>query len=139
MRAVEKGVSASLFKKQQDQKIGRASMSLPRSTSLSDPEAIRKILAQKPKTSKYIAAHLLMDKSSGFALTVPKKLAKRAIDRNRIKRLMREIYRGAPISPEPQLLVLRLRKKIGDKTKHRLREQERKEIRSELMGLALQR
>jgi ribonuclease P protein component len=114
-------------------------MSLPRSISLSDPEAIRKILAQKPKTSKYIAAHHLIDEGSGFALTVPKKLAKRAIDRNRIKRLMREIYRTAPISPEPQLLVLRLRKKIGDKTKHRLREQERKEIRSELIGLALQK
>jgi hypothetical protein len=27
-------------------------MSLPRSTSLSDPEAIRKILAQKPKTGQ---------------------------------------------------------------------------------------
>jgi len=114
-------------------------MSLPRSTSLSDPQAIRKILAQKPKTSKYIAAHHLIDDGSGFALTVPKKLAKRAIDRNRIKRLMREIYRTSPRSPEPQLLVLRLRKKIGDKTKNRLREQERKEIRSELIGLALQK
>jgi len=139
MRAVEKGVSASLFKKQQDHKSCRASMSLPRSISLSDPEAIRKILAQKPKTSKYIAAHHLIDEGSGFALTVPKKLAKRAIDRNRIKRLMREIYRTSPTSPEPQLLVLRLRKKVGDKTKHRLREQERKEIRSELIGLALQK
>jgi ribonuclease P protein component len=136
---VEKGASASLFKKQQEQETCRASMSLPRSTSLSDPQAIRKILAQKPKTSKYIAAHHLIDDGSGFALTVPKKLAKRAIDRNRIKRLMREIYRTSPRSPEPQLLVLRLRKKIGDKTKNRLREQERKEIRSELIGLALQK
>jgi ribonuclease P protein component len=139
MLAVEKGVNASLFKKQLVQKTRRASMSLPRSTSLSDPEAIRKILAQKPKTGKYIAAHQLIDKSSGFALTVPKKLAKRAIDRNRIKRLMREIYRASPVSLEPQLLVLRLRKKIGDKTKHRLREQERKEIRADLIGLALQK
>jgi ribonuclease P protein component len=114
-------------------------MSLPRSTSLSDPGVIRKVLAQKPKTSKYIAAHQLVDNSSGFALTVPKKLAKRAIDRNRIKRLMREIYRTAATAPQPQLLVLRLRKKVGDKTKHRLREAERKEIRSELVNLALNR
>lgn len=114
-------------------------MSLPRSTSLSDAEVIRKVLAQKPKTSKYIAAHQLVDGNSGFALTVPKKLAKRAIDRNRIKRLMREIYRTSPIAPQPQLLVLRLRKKVGDKTKHKLRESERKEIRAELIGLSLQK
>jgi ribonuclease P protein component len=139
MRVVPKVVSASLFKQQQDQENCRASMSLPRSTSLSDPGVIRQILAQKPKTSKYLAAHHLFNGDSGFALTVPKKLAKRAVDRNRIKRLMREIYRTSPNSPAPQLLVLRLRKKIGDKTKNKLRESERKEIRSELIGFALQK
>jgi hypothetical protein len=49
---------------------------------------------------------------------------------------MREIYRTSPVLTNQQLVVLRLRKKIGDKTKNRLRESERKEIRSELQSLA---
>ena len=137
MRAVPKDVNASLSKQQLDQENCRASMSLPRSTRLSDPGVIRKVLAQRPKTTKYIAAHLLGEEGLGFALTVPKKLAKRAVDRNRIKRLMREIYRASTVLTNQQLVVLRLRKKIGDKTKNRLRESERKEIRSELQSLAL--
>ncbi len=116
-------------------------MSLPRSTRLSDAGVIRQVLAQRPQTTKYIAAHSLKEKGLGFALTVPKRLAKRAVDRNRIKRLMREIYRTLPMSgaSQEQLLVLRLRKKIGDRTKNRLREAERLEIRAELQSLFLKK
>jgi hypothetical protein len=51
---------------------------------------------------------------------------------------MREIYRTTTLSGEgsDQLLVLRLRKKIGDRTKNCLREAERLEIRAELKSLA---
>ncbi len=141
MRAVPKDVNASLFKQQQETENCRASMSLPRSTRLSDAGVIRQVLAQRPETTKYIAAHSLKEKGLGFALTVPKRLAKRAVDRNRIKRLMREIYRTSPMSGanQEQLLVLRLRKKIGDRTKNRLREAERLEIRAELQGLFLKK
>jgi ribonuclease P protein component len=138
MRAVPKDVNASLFNQQQETENCRASMSLPRSTRLSDSGVIRQVLAQRPQTTKYIAAHSLKGLGVGFALTVPKRLAKRAVDRNRIKRLMREIYRTTTLSGEgsDQLLVLRLRKKIGDRTKNRLREAERLEIRAELKSLA---
>ena len=138
MRAVPRDVNASLFNQQQETENCRASMSLPRSTRLSDAGVIRQVLAQRPQSTKYIAAHSLKERGVGFALTVPKRLAKRAVDRNRIKRLMREIYRTTTLSGEGsnQLLVLRLRKKIGDRTKNRLREAERLEIRAELKSLA---
>ena len=141
MRAVPKDVNASLFKQQQETENCRASMSLPRSTRISDAGVIRQVLAQRPQTTKYIAAHSLQEKGLGFALTVPKRLAKRAVDRNRIKRLMREIYRTSPKAGanQEQLLVLRLRKKIGDRTKNRLREAERLEIRAELQSLFLKK
>ena len=142
MRAVPKGVNASLFNQQQETENCRASMSLSRSTRLSDAGVIRQVLAQRPQTTKYIASHSLKEGWLGFALTVPKRLAKRAVDRNRIKRLMREIYRTSPASSgesSQQLLVLRLRKKIGDKTKNRLREAERLEIRAELQSLFLKK
>ena len=140
MRAVPRDVNASLFKQQQCNENCRASKSLPRSTRLSDATLIRAVLAQKPKTTKFIACHIL-NEYDGFALTVPKRLAKRAVDRNRIKRLMREIYRTSPMhsANQEQLLVLRLRKKIGDKTKNRLREAERLEIQAELQSLFLKK
>ncbi|MFM9155045.1 MAG: ribonuclease P protein component [Polynucleobacter victoriensis] len=109
---------------------------MPRSTRLSDATLIRAVLAQKPKTTKFIACHIL-NEYDGFALTVPKKLAKRAVDRNKIKRLMRETYRQSPDAETAQAVVLRLRKKIGDKTKNKLREPERLEIRKELASLRL--
>jgi len=114
MRAVPRDVNASLFKQQQSNENGRASKSLPRSTRLSDAALIRSVLAQKPKTTKYIACHIF-NEYDGFALTVPKKLAKRAVDRNKIKRLMREAYRQAAEVEGVQAVVLRLRKKLGIK------------------------
>ena len=137
MRAVQKDVSASLFKQQQAEKNGRASKSLPRSTRISDANLIRQVLEKKPQTTKFIAKHQLAGSALGMALTVPKKLAKRAVDRNRIKRLMREIFRHSlqNVAQNPELTVFRLRKKIGEKTKGRLREPEREEIREELKKL----
>ena len=138
MRAVPRDVNASLFKQQHSNENCRASKSLPRSTRLSDATLIRAVLAQKPKTTKFIACHIF-NEYDGFALTVPKKLAKRAVDRNKIKRLMREAYRQSPDADVAQAVVLRLRKKIGDKTKNKLRESERLEIRKELASLGLRK
>jgi ribonuclease P protein component len=138
MRAVPRDVNASLFKQQRINENCRASKSLPRSARLSDAVLIRTVLAQKPITTKYIACHIF-NEYDGFALTVPKKLAKRAVDRNKIKRLMREVYRQAPKVQGAHAVVLRLRKKIGDKTKNKLRESERLEIRKELTSLRLRK
>jgi hypothetical protein len=52
---------------------------------------------------------------------------------------MREAYRQSPDSGAAQAVVLRLRKKIGDKTKNKLREPERLEIRKELASLGLRK
>jgi ribonuclease P protein component len=134
MRAVPRVVSASLFKQQQG-KDREASNQLARSFSLSDANLIRSILAQKPSNTKHLAIHTLAGES-GIALTVPKKLAKRAIDRNRIKRLMRESYRQNLLNLDGQLVVLRLRKKIGESSSGKLREQERRQIKAQLFNPA---
>ncbi|MEY3523022.1 MAG: hypothetical protein RIT33_439 [Pseudomonadota bacterium] len=132
MRAVPRVVNASLFKQQQE-KDRKASNQLARSFSLSDANLIRSILAQKPSNTKHLAIHTLAGES-GIALTVPKKLAKRAIDRNRIKRLMRESYRQNLLNLEGQLVVLRLRKKIGESSSGKLRERERRQIKEQLFN-----
>jgi ribonuclease P protein component len=137
MRAVLKDVNASLFNQQQAEKICRAGQSLPRSARISDASLIRQILGQKPQVTKFIAKHQLAGQAAAMALTVPKKLAKRAVDRNRIKRLMREAFRlSSEHNKQPsELIVFRLRKKIGERTKGRLRDPERQEIREELKKL----
>ncbi len=130
MRAVPRVVNASLFKQQQEED-RKASNQLARPFSLSDANLIRSILAQKPSNTKHIAIHTLAG-ADGFALTVPKKLAKRAIDRNRIKRLMRESCRQNLLNLAGQLVVLRLRKKIGESSSGKLREHERRQIKAQL-------
>lgn len=130
MRAVPRVVNASLFKQQQEED-RKASIQLARPFSLSDANLIRSILAQKPCNTKHIAIHTLAG-ADGFALTVPKKLAKRAIDRNRIKRLMRESCRQNLLNLDGRLVVLRLRKKIGESSSGKLREHERRQIKAQL-------
>jgi ribonuclease P protein component len=134
MRAVPRVVNASLFKQQQEED-RKASNQLARPFPLSDANLIRSILAQKPSNTKHIAIHTLAG-ADAFALTVPKKLAKRAIDRNRIKRLMRESCRHNRLGLDGQLVVLRLRKKIGESSSGKLREQERRQIKAQLFNRA---
>ena len=134
MRVVPRVVSASLFKQQQE-KDRKASNQSARSFSLSDANLIRSILAQKPSNTKHLAIHALAG-GTGYALTVPKKLAKRAIDRNRIKRLMRESCRQNLLNLNGEQVVLRLRKKIGETSSGKLREQERQQIKAQLFNPA---
>ena len=54
-----------------------------------DGNAIR----QHPFRLGWTIAELKSDFPAQIALTVPKRFFKRAVDRNRIKRLMREVYR----------------------------------------------
>jgi ribonuclease P protein component len=129
---VPRVVNASLFKQQQE-KDRKASNQLARSFSLSDANLIRSILAQKPSNTKHLAIHTLAGEA-GIALTVPKKLAKRAVDRNRIKRLMRESYRQNLLNLDGQLVVLRLRKKIGESSSGKLRDRERRQIKDQLFN-----
>ena len=132
MRAVPRDVSASLFNQRQEN--NRAGNSLPRSVRLSDQGLIRKALNQKPHQSPFFAKHTLAHDAMGFALTVPKKLAKRAVDRYRIKRMLRETYRKNQHSQD-QILVMRLRKAIGAGTSGRLRSFESKKMQQEIESL----
>ena len=133
MRAVPKDVNVSLFNRRQE-KNNRAGNGLPRSIRLSDQGLIRKALNQKPQQTPYFAKHVLIEETLSFALTVPKKLAKRAVDRNRIKRMMRETYRKSQLLNN-QTLVLRLRKAIGAGTSGKLRDSECQKMREEIEGL----
>ena len=111
---------------------------LTKSNILQNSEDISRTLKRKSTNSKYLAfyKHTNNLENARLGLAVPKKNAKRAIDRNRIKRLMREVYRQTMQKEAlPEHIVLRLRKKIGDLTKNKLRESERIEIRTELSKL----
>jgi ribonuclease P protein component len=97
------------------------------------PEEISHTLQHRNTSSK----HLVFYKTSNpldvarIGLAIPKKHAKRAVDRNRIKRIIRESFRKNT-SFSSQDLVVKLQIPIGKKTKKRLRESERQHIRQQV-------
>jgi ribonuclease P protein component len=100
---------------------------------------ISELLKSNPKTSKnwglYLGARSQgMDSALGIA--VAKKLAKRAVDRNRLKRLIRESTRQ-PHSAilESHDVDIRLKKPIGQTTRGRLRTAEFNVIKQQLAEL----
>lgn len=75
-------------------------------------------------------------KHAGLGIAVAKKLAKRAVDRNRLKRMIREIVRNTRKEvPMGQDIVIRLRKAVGQETRGRLREKERISLKKQIIGL----
>lgn len=133
MRAVQKDVNVSLFNQRKKPGNG-AGNGLPRSVRLSDPEMIRKTLQQKPTLSNYIAKHFSPGESSGLALTVPKKMAKRAVDRNKVKRIIREIFRQAQ-ARDNGAVVFKLKKPVGRATQGKLRQAEYQLLKQEIESL----
>lgn len=111
------------------------------------PEEISSVLRLRPKKTNHFSFHeksinpqnteenkkecdqTLSIKRLGLA--IPKKLAKRAVDRNKIKRLIRENFRTSRPS-EAFDLVVKLKAPIGVGTKKRLRNKERLDIRQEI-------
>lgn len=86
-----------------------------------------------PKTS-HLSFHLkesIEQEFSRLGLAIPKKKVRRAIDRNRIKRLIRENFRKALITPKADLVV-KLNRPVGQQTRGRLREKERVSIRKQI-------
>lgn len=111
---------------------------LTRAHVLRKPEEISLVLRQRPQVSQHFSFHTLENSDinltnlkSRLGLAIPKKLSKRAIDRNRIKRLIREQFRKASM-PTPTDVVVKLKTAIGRKTHKRLREKERQEIRQQI-------
>ena len=103
-------------------------------TVLQSSEDVSRTLKNKSTSnSKHLSLYRQLNnlESSRLGLAIPKKNAKRAIDRNRIKRLIRENFRNSNQSV-PYDIVIKLHTPIGKKTRKQLRESERKAIRQEL-------
>ncbi len=70
-----------------------------------------------------------------LGVAVAKKLAKRAVDRNRLKRMIRELIWTAQTNTLNKDVVVKLKKPIGRETRGRLRKKEKEILRSQISGL----
>jgi len=70
-----------------------------------------------------------------LGLAIAKKLAKRAVDRNKLKRLSRELIKS-PAFGSKRDCVVKLRQAIGKNTQGKLRKHEQNMLRERLMELA---
>ena len=70
-----------------------------------------------------------------LGIAVAKKLVKRAVDRNRLKRMIREIVWTAQATAFNKDVVLKLKKPIGRQTRGRLRKKEKDLLRSQVAEL----
>ena len=99
---------------------------------------ISELLKTRPKTSLYwglYSAHSDQGEKPDLGIAVAKKLAKRAVDRNQLKRMIRELIRGAQANNLSSDVVVKLKKPIGRETRGRLRGKEKKVLRSQIAGL----
>jgi ribonuclease P protein component len=65
---------------------------------------------------------------------VAKKLAKRAVDRNQLKRMIREVVRAAQARSLNRDVVVKLKKPVGRETRGRLRRKEKEVLRTQIEG-----
>jgi ribonuclease P protein component len=70
-----------------------------------------------------------------LGVAVAKKLAKRAVDRNRLKRMIRELVWTAQANTFKQDVVVKLKRPIGRETRGRLRKKEKELLRTQISGL----
>ena len=70
-----------------------------------------------------------------LGIAVAKKLVKRAVDRNRIKRMIRSLVWAAQATDLKRDVVVRLKKPVGQHTRGRLRRKERSLLRSQVAEL----
>ena len=70
-----------------------------------------------------------------LGVAVAKKLAKRAVDRNRLKRMIRELVWTAQANTLNKDVVVKLKKPVGRETRGRLRKKEKEILRSQISGL----
>ncbi|MBU3551206.1 ribonuclease P protein component [Polynucleobacter sp. MWH-Berg-3C6] len=83
----------------------------------------------------FYAAPALAGSKPDLGVAVAKKLAKRAVDRNRLKRMIRELVWTAQASTLKKDVVVKLKKPIGRETRGRLRKKEKELLRSQMSGL----
>ena len=70
-----------------------------------------------------------------LGIAVAKNLAKRAVDRNYLKRIVRELVWTAQSTNLKSDVVVKLNKPIGRQTRGRLRKKEKDLLRQQIMGL----
>ena len=70
-----------------------------------------------------------------LGLAVAKKLVKRAVDRNRLKRMVRNLVWAAQSKGLNKDVVVKLKKPIGRQTRGRLRKQEQNLLRVQIAEL----
>ena len=70
-----------------------------------------------------------------LGIAVAKKLVKRAVDRNRLKRMIRELVWAAQATTLKQDVVVKLKKPIGRQTSGRLRRKEKELLRVQVKEL----
>ncbi|WP_251374412.1 ribonuclease P protein component [Polynucleobacter sp. MWH-Aus1W21] len=99
---------------------------------------ISELLKIRPQTSLYwgvYAASTQEGAKPDLGVAVAKKLAKRAVDRNRLKRMIRELVWTAQANTLNKDVVVKLKKPIGRETRGRLRKKEKEILRSQISGL----
>jgi ribonuclease P protein component len=99
---------------------------------------ISELLKTRPKTSLYWGLYLASSDQGAkpdLGIAVAKKLAKRAVDRNRLKRMIRETVRSAQATSINSDVVVKLKKPIGRETRGRLRRKEKEVLRTQIAGL----
>jgi ribonuclease P protein component len=99
---------------------------------------ISELLKTRPKTSLYWGLYLAPSDQGAkpdLGIAVAKKLAKRAVDRNQLKRMIRELIRGAQTTRLNSDVVVKLKKPVGSETRGRLRNKEKEILRSQITGL----
>ena len=97
---------------------------------------IQALLRTRPTSSEAwaIYAESKNEAPLDLGLAIAKKFAKRAVDRNRLKRAARELTRNK--TPDNFVeLVIRLKQPVGQSTRGRLRSPEYQELKSQLQGL----
>jgi ribonuclease P protein component len=99
---------------------------------------ISELLKTRPKTSLCWGVYLSTaenNKKPDLGIAVAKRLAKRAVDRNRLKRMIRELFLADQSANLKSDVVVKLNKPIGRETRGRLRKKEKDLLRQQMMGL----
>jgi ribonuclease P protein component len=99
---------------------------------------ISELLKTQPKTALCWGVYLLSAENNqkpDLGIAVAKKLAKRAVDRNYLKRIVRELVWTAQSTNLKSDVVVKLNKPIGRQTRGRLRKKEKDLLRQQIMGL----
>jgi ribonuclease P protein component len=99
---------------------------------------ISELLKSRPKTNQSWGLYLVGAQNSAtpdLGIAVAKKLVKRAVDRNRLKRMIRELVWTAQATTCNSDVVVKLKKPIGRQTRGRLRKKEKEFLRSQVAEL----